>query len=580
MLPPISSISSARSVQPVKDALVGQISTPIATEADLETPLPADTKTPIQERLTALALSGQLTGGRGVLNVTDMIGSILDIERQPNEALADYADRLLEALKALSPSAQNSVQRALAQWVRSMALDFLMQALRHPDGPEATKLAAQLETLGMDKEVVQRQISAGYAENEEFDLPPNVQRLSVERRSAGVVNLAEQPRVSNLAGPGLPANGPTLRAALTLVTRGNDAALPAAATGLAASSNPVEAAVIAPERGSDHANSGRTSPATAPSGLLALEASGSAESERSDPIYGTGSSANQQASAERLKSETAFENRLQAQPHRSVADAAVVPHADLDDGAKLEAAPNQPEAARVRNSSSSPTVPDRVNPSSDGKDSQIAKALILNGLVFEQLEESMLGGEAIGKPVTRNPVTGLFAGPVAGIAMFEDAEIDTQTLGRLSTGMQQILADKTAAEDASAQYSHAEIIPQPIATLSLTSALLQDESAMAGLAQALVQMRAVIGQAALPPHVLYPADGRGAEDDDDVRVTAVEAEDEDRHQKRRDRGQSGEQQSHDERQDQGQGEGLTADIEKSTSLPPEPADFYHKLGGW
>lgn len=569
MLPPISSISPARPVQSVKEAMVGQVATLISTEADLEMPLPADTRTPIQERLTALTLSGQLTGGRGVLNVTDMIGSILEIERQPNEALADYADRLLEALKALSPSAQNSLQRALAQWVRSMALDLLMQALRHPDGPEATKLAAQLETLGMDKEVVQRQISAGYAENEEFDFPPSVQRPGAERRSASAANLTEQPRASNLSGPTVSANGLTPRAALTLVTRGNDAALPAAATGLLVNSTPIEAAVIATQQGSDRANSGSASSGNPSSDLLALQTSGSAENKRPGPISGTDSSPNP---AERLKSGLTPES----QPHKPPADAAIARQTDLDDGTKLEAASNHPDEVQVRNSSSAPTIPDRVKPFFYGKDSQIAKALLLNGLVIEQLEEGMFGGEVIGKPVARNPV----AGPVASIAMLEATEGETQALGRVSSGMQQILADKTAAEDASAQYSHAEIIPQPIAALSLTSALLQDESAMAGLAQALVQMRAVLGQAALPPHVLYPADGRGAEDDDDVRVTAVEAEDEDRHQKRRDQGQSGGQQSHDERKDQGQGENLTADMEKSASSPPEPADFYHKLGGW
>ncbi len=96
------------------------------------------------------------------MNVTDMIGSLLGWERQPNESLGDYSDRLLQALKSLSPSAQNSLQQALAQWMRSMALSLLVQALRNPDGPEATKLAAQLETLAMDKQTAQRQMSAGY----------------------------------------------------------------------------------------------------------------------------------------------------------------------------------------------------------------------------------------------------------------------------------------------------------------------------------------------------------------------------------------------------------------------------------
>lgn len=584
MLPPISSIAPARTAQPARDLLAGQIVAANVADGELDAASPADTRTPIQERLTKLELSGQLAGGRGVLNVTDMIGSILNIERQANETLADYADRLLEALKTLSPAAQNGVQKALAQWVRSMALELLIQALRNPGGPEAAKLAIRLESLGLDNELVQQQINAAYAENEGLDALPNAPQTAMQPRSTSTTNSADQPRANNL--PGQPAMQsptglrPEARAGLPNLTPGIDETLQTAPP-KADRAEKVDTIIRQVIQGrSDGGGASITGPlAVGLAGALEPQSAASDAAEPPAPEARSAFGNAQPVSAERAPASGVPNGQPPVQRPILTADAAITHERTIGDQSSLQgllepAMPGDENEVLVRKPSSGPSPSDRVGHSSEAKDAQVAKALLLNSLFVEQLEEGILGVETSTRTAARVPAAASQIPPPA------DGEV--QEFTQSNRDGQPTSVNKASAQDALADQAVAAIIPRDLATLSLTSALLQDESAMAGLAQALVQMRTVLGQGALPPHVLYPADGRGGEDDDEVRVEAVDAEDEDRHQKRQDQGQNGGHQSRDQHKDQGQEDGLTENRpnEGLTSSAPEPADFYHRLGGW
>lgn len=569
MLPPIAPTAPARSSQTAREPVAADISASANVEAEHEPVLPASTAKPGLDRLTTLALSGQLAGGRGVLNVTDMIGSLLGMERQPNESLGDYSDRLLQALKSLSPSAQNSLQQALAQWMRSMALSFLVQALRNPDGPEATKLAAQLETLAMDKQGAQRQMSAGYSESQEIDAVPASPRPSVQPRPANDVDPVGQPR-SNRFGQIIEQVPSGLRALLRSATSSGERAQSAPLT-----STPANPSGLGwkPEI-SDRSSSDQAQPnADAAFGPRQLVASASGALSNLATITNAGGEDNDFSPPSRTN--VASNSQPPEGEAGRGAGHANLPEADIDEKIYRQVLADGENPRRERGSGSGPNGAERFDVATRGSDPQTTKQLIIAGLSLDAPDPAIPGETAAGKPERTLAAAAL---PALGTD-----EIEAGEPNRTASASKISMDGKPAHHNQDAKTA-AEIIPQPVvAHLSLTAALLRDESAMAGLAQALVQMRSILPPAALPAHVLYPPDSRD-EDDEEVRVTAVEAEDEDRHRKRQDRGQQ--DRGHDHQHDRGRDEqdkaapATDGASDEASSTAPEPADFYRRLGGW
>lgn len=569
MLPPIAPTAPARSSQTAREPVAADVSASANVEAEHEPVLPASTAKPGLDRLTTLALSGQLAGGRGVLNVTDMIGSLLGMERQPNESLGDYSDRLLQALKSLSPSAQNSLQQALAQWMRSMALSLLVQALRNPDGPEATKLAAQLETLAMDKQTAQRQMSAGYSESQEIDAATASPRALVQPRPANDVDAIGQLR-SNRFGQIIEQLPSGLRALLRSATSSGESTLP---NSTRTTSDDFESKPeLSPRASGDQPrpSNGVGSDTEAAFGPRQLTSKASAALPNQAPIAKAGGDENGFSPPSRTNA--ASNGQHPTGENERGAGHANLSEADIDEKIYRQVLADDEDPRHQRGSGSVPTGAERLDVAKRGNDPQTTKQLIIASLSLDAPDPAIPGENAAGKP-----------GRTLVAAALPTLGTDKTEAGEPSRATPKIPMDGKLAHHNQDATAAAEIIPQPVvAHLSLTAALLRDESAMAGLAQALMQMRSVLAPTVLPAHVLYPPDGRD-EEDEEARVTAVEAEDEDRHRKRQDQGQQdrGHDQQHDRgRDEQDKAAPATDTGDETSSATPEPADFYRRLGGW
>jgi hypothetical protein len=174
MLPPVAALS---------DAFLGSFSqsnhTPLDPRvqigASLHTAPAQATATTAQfagDRLSIMSLSGQLQLAQGLSVVAETLGTILKVERHDGETLSDYAERLGEVMSGLSPSERISLQKALNQFMKGVTLRMLTEILKNPVGPEATRLALQLETDAyLVREPLAKKVVTSYRQNGGLDLP-------------------------------------------------------------------------------------------------------------------------------------------------------------------------------------------------------------------------------------------------------------------------------------------------------------------------------------------------------------------------------------------------------------------------
>ncbi|MCJ8507651.1 hypothetical protein MUU53_06955 [Rhizobium lemnae] len=573
MLPTISSVASLRPAQSLQDAPVE--TQPIRPPAgiDLEPLSPVNTAQPVQERLVALALAGQLSSGRSIANVTDMVGSLLKIERQPDESAANFTERLLDALKALPSSAQAALQKALNQWVRGLAIGMLVQALRNPAGPEATKLAAQLETVGRDREAVQRQITAGYTDLDDIDEFSETFRPVIPPKAAN--------------GTGLTYQSPTSRPMLQLPEQVSGD-LRALARSALSSGQPMadrgpQEAIRDPDEpvSIEIANKGSDSDIDRDASLRAVSGGRSAMPSTISPALTMAMpspllQSDSEAAADSLPNDTkvSASTSTKAEALQTGSPSFTLDESDFDERGYRQILPNANGAADEEAETRPADVKTTAN--SSGRAVQANDAMLAKRLILEASEvQTMEGAEGESSSHLFLQRIGITT-PTAEEDVFDGINKETLTAWQRAASKDHAPVLKSFPPDAISAPSAAEIIPQPAIPLSLTAALLQDESAIAGLAQALVQMRTILKESAVPAHVLYPSDG-GPGDDEDALIPAVEAEDEDRHHRRQrdnQQGQSGDRDEPSHRSD------APATLEEDTSTSAESSDFYGRLGGW
>lgn len=573
MLPPISSVASLRPAQSPQDVSVETQSIKPPAGSDLEPVSPANTAQPVQERLVALALAGQLSSGRSIANVTDMIGSLLNIERQPDESAVNFTERLLDALKALPPSAQAALQKALNQWVRGLAISMLVQALRNPAGPEATKLAAQLETVGRDREAAQRQITAGYTDVDDIDDFSETFRPVIPPKAANDTGLTDQSRTSrpmmSLAEqvPG-DLRAPT-RSALSsgqpMADRGPKEAISGA-------DEPVSIEIAIKGRDSDIDR--EASQRAVPGGRSAMASTMSPALTMAMPASLPQSDS--EAAADSLPNDTKISSGIttKAETLQTGSPSFTLDESDFDERGYRQILPNANGEADEEGRTRPADVKTTTNPSGravQANDAMLAKRLILEASGLVSLKDAE-GENSSNLFIQQIGVTT----PTAEEDVFDGINKETLIARQAAASKDHAPILKSLPSDAISASGAAEIIPQPAIPLSLTAALLQDESAIAGLAQALVQMRTVLKETAVPAHVLYPSDG-GPGDDEEALIPTVEAEDEDRHHRRQRDNQQG--QSHD-RDEPSHRNGAPETSEEDASTSAESSDFYGRLGGW
>jgi hypothetical protein len=166
MLPPIGAALSASvdyqdaGRQAMRASLAATSGVSAAT-----TPLPANLLG--GGRIDILSLSGQVQLAQGLSIFAETIGSFLKISRREGEGLFDYANRLAEALKSLSPSQRAALEQSIAQLVRGVTLRILTEILNNPLGPEAARLTAYLESApAADRDLATRAVVSSYRQND------------------------------------------------------------------------------------------------------------------------------------------------------------------------------------------------------------------------------------------------------------------------------------------------------------------------------------------------------------------------------------------------------------------------------
>lgn len=117
-------------------------------------------------RLDILSLSAQLQLAQGFSIFAETIGRLIKVPRREGEALADYAQRLSEAVKAMNPAEKAALERTLNQLVKGVSLRLLTEILNNPAGPEAARVAIQLETAQLlERDLVAKAVVSSYRQN-------------------------------------------------------------------------------------------------------------------------------------------------------------------------------------------------------------------------------------------------------------------------------------------------------------------------------------------------------------------------------------------------------------------------------
>lgn len=117
-------------------------------------------------RLDVLSLSAQLQLAQGFSVFAETIGRLIKVPRREGETLADYAQRLSEAVKAMNPSEKAALERTLNQLVKGISIRLLTEILNNPAGPEAARVAMQLETAQLlDRDLAAKAVVSSYRQN-------------------------------------------------------------------------------------------------------------------------------------------------------------------------------------------------------------------------------------------------------------------------------------------------------------------------------------------------------------------------------------------------------------------------------
>jgi hypothetical protein len=117
-------------------------------------------------RLDVLSLSAQLQLAQGFSIFAETIGRLIKVPRREGEALADYAQRLSDAVKAMNPAEKAALERTLNQLVKGISIRLLTEILNNPAGPEAARVAMQLETAQLlDRDLAAKAVVSSYRQN-------------------------------------------------------------------------------------------------------------------------------------------------------------------------------------------------------------------------------------------------------------------------------------------------------------------------------------------------------------------------------------------------------------------------------
>jgi hypothetical protein len=145
------------------DGIVRAAATAVAVN-QVESP---DLTSAVTAKLNILLLAVRARMVEALLDVLNATGDAISQPRDDDEPDLAFAARLADAIQKMPAAKIEAVERQLAAQGHAIPLRLLAEALRNPAGPEATRIAAYLETIGYkDRDLATRAVVRSYGQND------------------------------------------------------------------------------------------------------------------------------------------------------------------------------------------------------------------------------------------------------------------------------------------------------------------------------------------------------------------------------------------------------------------------------
>ncbi len=126
-----------------------------------------DLNSAVTAKLNILLLAVRARMVEALLDVLNATGDAIAQPRDDDEPDLAFAARLADAIQKMPAAKIEAVERQLAAQGHAIPLRLLAEALRNPAGPEATRIAAYLETIGYkDRDLATRAVVRSYGQND------------------------------------------------------------------------------------------------------------------------------------------------------------------------------------------------------------------------------------------------------------------------------------------------------------------------------------------------------------------------------------------------------------------------------
>ncbi|MDQ1194872.1 hypothetical protein [Agrobacterium sp. SORGH_AS 787] len=153
MLPPVSAVTagelSSQTAGQKQDAVSSPVSQRTAPQAISDT-------SPNSPVVAARAVSGEAELHRTGTVLTEVLGSLLRMERLEGEDAEAYVTRLTSALQSLPLAQKAALEQQLGKLLKGMTIALMLDILKNNAGPNAARLAVMLELarVGQSKDGV------------------------------------------------------------------------------------------------------------------------------------------------------------------------------------------------------------------------------------------------------------------------------------------------------------------------------------------------------------------------------------------------------------------------------------------
>jgi hypothetical protein len=145
------------------DGIVRAAATAVAVN-QVESP---DLTSAVTAKLNIMLLAVRARMVEALLDVLNATGDAISQPRDDDEPDLAFAARLADAIQKMPAAKIEAVERQLAAQGHAIPLRLLAEALRNPAGPEATRIAAYLETIGYkDRDLATRAVVRSYGQND------------------------------------------------------------------------------------------------------------------------------------------------------------------------------------------------------------------------------------------------------------------------------------------------------------------------------------------------------------------------------------------------------------------------------